>query len=202
MTYEFAGGYELITGLGAEKLNDSNENEVQYNLELKGQLDDYVSGFVLFKKEPIDDTVDAVEDGLNRQYVQTGLTVETELGVTFGGDLRYSLYSDDNEQKRFYWFSSYSIFGESLQLDVRYAYQYLINKDVNGPDSLASEVGNDDYVTNYWSPDNYTEHRLALELKKDFFGYLTDMENKMSYFKFDAGVSLEDQENIKKARLR
>ena len=196
MTYEFAGGYELITGLGAEKLNDSNENEVQYNLELKGQLDDYVSGFVLFKKEPIDDTVDAMEDGINRQYVQTGLTVETELGVTFGGDLRYSLYSDDNEQKRFYWFSSYSIFGESLQLDVRYAYQYLINKDVNGPDSLSSEVGEDDYVTNYWSPDNYSEHRLALELKKDFFGYLTNMENKMSYFKFDAGVSLEDQENI------
>jgi tetratricopeptide (TPR) repeat protein len=196
MTYEFAGGYELITGLGTEKINASSENEVQYNLELKGQLDDYVSGFVLFKKEPIDDTVDAMENGINRQYVQTGLTVETELGVTFGGDLRYSLYSDDNEQKRFYWFSSYSIFGESLQLDVRYAYQYMINKDVNGPDALASEVEDEDYVTDYWSPDNYTEHRLALEFKKDFFGYLTDMENKMSYFKFDAGVSLEDQENV------
>ena len=196
MTYEFSDNYEFTTGLGAEKLNDSSESEIQYNFELKGQLDDYVSGFVLFEKAPIDDTVEAMEDGIFRQFIQTGLTIETELGVTFGGDLRYSMYSDDNEQNRFYWFSSYSIFGETLQLDFRYAYQYLANKDVNGPEGSSYDDTYDDFIQDYWSPETFSEHRLGLQLKKDFFGYLTDVENKMSYFRFDTGISLEDEENI------
>lgn len=196
MTYEISSNYEFITGLGAEKFNDSSESEVQYNVELRGQLDDYVSGFLLLEKTPIDDTVSSLEEGIYRQSVKTGLTVETELGVTFGGDLRYSVYSDDNEQNRFYLFSSYSIFGETLQLDLRYAYQYLANKDINGSDVELLEDMNDDFVENYWSPEKYSEHRLALQLKKDFFGSLTDLENKMSYFRFDTGLSLEDEENI------
>ena len=196
MTYEFSGNYEFIAGIGAEKFNDSSQSEVRYNFELRGQLDDYVSGFVLFEKAPIDDTVSSIEEGIYRQFIQTGLTVETELGVTFGGDVRYSMYNDDNEQKRFYWFSSYSIFGEALQLDLRYAYQYLANKDINAPESWFGGDINDDFVRNYWSPEKYSEHRLGLQLKKDFFGSLTDVENKMSYFLFDTGLSLEDEENI------
>jgi len=196
MTYEFSGNYEFITGIGAEKFSDNSDNEMRYNFELRGQLDDYVSGFVLFEKAPIDDTVTSIEDGIYRQFIQTGLTVETELGVTFGGDLRYSLYNDDNEQNRFYWFSSYSIFGETLQLDLRYAYQYLSNKDINAPESGFTDDINDDFVTDYWSPEKYSEHRVGLQLKKDFFGSLTDVENKMSYFRFDTGLSLEDEENI------
>lgn len=196
MTYEFSGNYEFITGIGAEKFSDNSENEIRYNFELRGQLDDYVSGFVLFEKAPIDDTVKSIEDGIYRQFIQTGLTVETELGVTFGGDLRYSLYNDDNEQNRFYCFSSYSIFGETLQLDLRYAYQYLSNKDINGLEGGFTDDINDDFVTTYWSPEKYSEHRVGLQLKKDFFGSLTNIENKMSYFQFDTGLSLEDEENI------
>jgi len=196
MTYEFSGNYEFITGVGAEKFNDSSESEVRYNFELRGQLDDYVSGFVLFEKAPIEDTVSSIEEGIYRQFIKTGLTVETELGVTFGGDLRYSMYNDDNEQNRFYWFSSYSIFGETLQLDLRYAYQYLANKDINAPEGWLGDDINDDFVKNYWSPEKYSEHRLGLQFKKDFFGSLTDVENKMSYFRFDTGLSLEDEENI------
>ena len=196
MTYELSGNYELITGLGAEKLNDSNDSEIRYNFELKGQLDDYVSGFILYEKAPITDTVEAIKEEIYRQYIQTGLTIETELGVTFGGDLRYSVYDDDNEQKRFNWFSSYSIFGETLQLDVRYAYQYLINKDVNVPENQMIVDTYDNFIEDYWSPEKFSEHRLGLQLKKDFFGSLTEVENKMSYFRFDTGVSLEDEENI------
>lgn len=196
MTYEFASSYELITGLGAEKFNDSSENEIQYNFELKGQLDDYVSGFVLYEKEPVDDTVEALKEAIFRQFIQTGLTVETEVGITFGGDLSYSLYSDDNEQNRFYLFSSYSIFGESLQFDIRYHYQYLANKDVNDSEGGVSDDMSDDLVEIYWSPESYSEHRLGFQLKKDFYGYLTDVENKISYFRFDTGISLEDEENI------
>ena len=196
MTYEFSGNYELITGVGAEKFNDDSDNEVRYNFELRGQLDDYVSGFILFEKEPIDDTVASIEDGIYRQFIQTGLTVETELGVTFGGDLRYSLYNDDNEQNRLYWFSSYSIFGETLQLDLRYAFQYLSNKDISSSEGEFAADLNDDFVESYWSPEKYSEHRLGLQLKKDFFGSLTSVENKMSYFRFDTGLSLEDEKNI------
>ena len=196
MTYEFSGNYEFLTGIGVEKFNDSSESEIRYNFELRGQLDDYVSGFVLFEKAPLEDTVSSIEEGIYRQFIQTGLTVETEFGVTFGGDLRYSMYNDDNEQNRFYWFSSYSIFGETLQLDLRYAYQYLANKDINAPEGWLGDDINDDFVKNYWSPEKYSEHRLGLQLKKDFFGSLTDFENKISYFRFDTGLSLEDEENI------
>ncbi|PHR28310.1 MAG: hypothetical protein COA36_06975 [Desulfotalea sp.] len=196
MTYEYSRNYELVTGIGVEKLNDSAGGEVQYNLQLKGQLDDYVSGYVLYAKAPVDDTVEAIEEGIYRQFLQTGLTIETELGVTFGGDVQYSLYSDNNEQNRFYWFSSYSFFGDSLQLDVRYAYQYLRNKDINGSENDFNGGHSDDFVQIYWSPDSYSEHRIGLQLKKDFFGYLTDVENKISYFRIDTGISLENEENI------
>ncbi|BHH83319.1 tetratricopeptide repeat protein [Desulforhopalus sp. 52FAK] len=196
MTYEFGSGYELSGLLGAEKFNGSNDGETQYNVKFNGQLDDYVSGFILFEKEPVDDTVAVLEDNLYRQFIQTGMNIETELGVSFGGDIQYSMYSDDNERNRFYLYSSYSIFGDTLQFDLRYSYQFLASKDINGPDGISSENINEDFVTSYWSPETYSEHRLGFQLKKDFFGYLTDLENKMSYFVIDTGLSLEDEETV------
>ncbi len=196
MSYEFAEDYELIAGIGTEKFTDTSNSETQYNIELKGQLDDFISGFVHFQKEPVDDSVASLKDNIYRRFLQTGLSVETELGVTFGGDLEYSIYSDENERNRFYLYSSYSIFGDSLQFDMLYSYQYLANKDINGPDGVFSEDVNNDFVKSYWSPDSFSEHRLGLQVKKDFFGYLTDFENKMSYALFDAGISLEDEENV------
>lgn len=196
MSYEFAKDYELLAGIGTEKFSDSTNSETQYTIELKGELDDYVSGFVHFQKEPVDDSVASLKDNVYRRYLQTGLTIDTELGVTLGGDLQYSIYSDKNEQNRFYLYSSYSIFKESLQFDMRYSYQYLASKDINGSDGIFSEDINNDFVKSYWSPESFSEHRVGVQVKKDFFGYMTDIENEMSYFLFDTGLSLEDEENV------
>lgn len=196
MSYDFTDNSELVAGVGTEKFSDSRNSETQYNIQFSSQLDDYVSGFVLYQKEPVDDSIASLEANISRRLLQTGLTIESESGITFGGDIEYSLYSDENERNRFYLFSSYSLFGESLRFDMRYSYRYLTNKDINGPDGIASEDANNDIVRSYWSPDSFSEHRLGLQVKKDFFGYLTEVENKLSYFLFDAGISLEDEENV------
>lgn len=196
MNYEFEGGYELRTEIGTEKVNSAGDSLVHYNFELRGKLDDYVSGTIQYKKESVEDSVEAVKEGVYRQFLKTGLSIETEFGIAFGSDLRYSIYSDDNDQKRFSFFSSYSLFGDTTQFDIRYDYQYLFNKDYNDGVGRDSRLFDDDYIDLYWSPETYSEHRLGVQVKKDFFGYLTDIENKMSYFLFDTGVSLEDEENL------
>ncbi|MCP4338889.1 MAG: tetratricopeptide repeat protein [Desulfobulbaceae bacterium] len=195
-TYEFSKAYELVLGAGAEKLTDGKDDtDYNYEIELKGQLDDYVNGYVLFEKKSVYDTITAIQQQITYQAFETGLSIETPLGLSFGGDLHHRYYSDDNSQNRFHLFSSYSIFGESVELALRYEYQYLNNDDDNSSElKIPGFTSTDEPV--YWSPSSYKEHRMTLKFKQDFLGYEQGTKKSMSYYEIDNGVGFEDHENL------
>lgn len=194
-TYEFTKAYELVLGAGAEKLTDGKgDTDYQYEIEFKGQLDDYVDGYVLFEKRPVYDTIEAIQRQITFQAIETGLSVETPIGLSFGGDLHHRNYSDDNSQNRFHLFSSYAIFGETSQLALRYDYKYLDNDYVNN--SKADISGNTSYDPLYWSPSSFTEHLMGLRFQHDFLGYEQGKERSMSYYAIDNAIGFEENENL------
>jgi predicted Zn-dependent protease len=195
-TYEFTKAYELVLGAGAEKLTDGNDDtDYHYEMEFRGQLDDYVNAYVLFEKRSVYDTITAIQQQITYQTVETGLSVETPIGLSFGGDLHHRYYSDDNTQNRFHMFSSYSIFGESVELALQYEYQYLNNDDDNSSELKNSGIASPDEPS-YWSPSSFTEHRMTVHFKHDFLGYEQGTKKSMSYYEIDNGLGFEDNENL------
>ncbi len=192
-TYEFTKAYELILGGGAEKITGNSNPGFQYEVELKGQLDDYVNAYVLLEKKQVYDTIEAIQRQITYQSFETGLSIETPVGLSFGGDLRHRYYNDSNGENRFHGYSSYSIFGESLQVAVRYDYQYLINDDANKAPGTVGESMDELF---YWSPSFFTEHRLNLHFQHDFLGYQQGEKKSMSYYSIDNAIGFEDNENL------
>ncbi len=194
-TYEFTKAYELVLGVGAEKVDNDSDIIYQYEIEIKGQLDDYITGYALFEKRPVYDTIRAIEQQVTFQSLATGLRIETPVGLSFGGDLDHRYYSDDNAENRFHGYSSYSIFGKSLQLALGYDFHYQTSDDKNSLEQAVSKNSSYDESL-YWSPSTYTEHRITLHFQHDFLGYEQGSKKSMSYYAIDNGVGLEDNENI------
>lgn len=194
-TYEFSKGYELVLGFGTEQLTGDSDTGYQYEIELKGQLDDYVSAYALLEKRQVYDTIAAIQQQITYQAIETGLSVETPIGLSFGGDLYHRDYNDGNAQNKFHGYSSYTIFGDSLRAAFRYDYQYLINDDDNrsNPDSDWEELGNE---LLYWSPSTFSEHRLSFHFQHDFLGYEQGAKKGMSFYSIDNAIGLEDNENV------
>ena len=113
--------------------------------------------------------------------------------MSFGGDLRHQFYNDDNGENRFHGYTSYSIFGESLQLGLRYDYQYLTNDDENKGPAGSEERTDAPY---YWSPSFFTEHRFNVHFQHDFLGFQQGTKKSMSYYSIDTAVGFEDNENV------
>jgi len=194
-TYEFSKAYELILGAGTEKLYDNSDTGYQYEIGLKGQLSDNVNGYVHLEKRQVYDTLAAIKQQVTFQAIETGLSLETPMGLSFGGDLHHRYYNDGNSQNKFHGYSSYTIFGDSLQLALRYEYQYLNNDDTNSRVSARARRLSDDEPL-YWSPSSFNEHRFSLYFQHDFLGYEHESKKSMSYYAIDNAVSLEDNENL------
>ncbi len=193
--YEFSKGYELILGAGSEKFDSDRDIGYQYEFEFKGQLDDYVNAYMLVEKRQVYDTVEAIEQQITFHAVETGLSIETPLGLSFGADLQHRIYNDDNSENRLHGYSSYNIFDESLQWALRYDYQYLTSKDGSNSEWNASgEVFRDELP--YWSPASFSEHRVSLHFQHDFLGYEQETKKSMSYYAIDNAIGFEDNENI------
>ncbi len=192
-TYEFTKAYELILGGGAEKITGNGNASFQYEARLNGQLDDYVNAYVLLEKRSVYDTIASIEQQITYQAFETGLSIETPVGLSFGGDVRRRYYNDGNGENRFHGYSSYSIFGESLQLALRYDYQYLTNDDENKTQGGAGDASDEPF---YWSPSFFTEHRVNLHFQHDFLGFQQGTKKSMSYYALDNAIGLEDNENV------
>lgn len=194
-TYEFTKAYELVMGAGMEKLTGDSDTGYSYEFEFKGQLDDYIDAYVLLEKRQVYDTIAAIQQQITFQAIKTGLSIETPMGLSFGGDLHHRYYNDGNSQNRFHGYSSYSLFGESLQLALRYEYQYLTSDDENSSvPEISGEASPDELL--YWSPSSFTEHRMTLHFQHDFLGYEQGTKKSMSYYAIDNTIGLEDNEKL------
>ncbi|MGB3212656.1 MAG: tetratricopeptide repeat protein [Desulforhopalus sp.] len=194
-TYEFTKAYELVIGAGTEKLNGDSDTGYQYEMEVKGQLDDYVNAYMLVEKRQVYDTVAAIKQQVTYQAIETGLNIETPIGLSLGGDLAHRYYNDDNSQNRFQVYSGYSMFKETIELALRYKFQYLTSDDEKLSQSTIFGTGSSDDPV-YWSPSSFTEHRLTLHFQHDFLGYELGNQKSMSYYSIDNAIGFEDNENF------
>lgn len=193
--YEFAKDYELTLGGGAEKMDGISNAKFLYQMAVKGQLDENFHAYIEWEKSLVYDTVEAIKEGVSQQGIETGLYCETPFGLTFGGDFRHRNYSDSNTQNRFHGYTSYGLFGETIQLSFRYDYQHFANTDTNPADRQPDEVLPQD-VLFYWSPSTFSENLLTLHFQHDFLGYQQGTKRGISYYAIDTSVGYEDPENI------
>jgi hypothetical protein len=187
--WEFSRNSALRIGGGGEKLINEGSAEILCDIKIEGQLDDYVDSYVLYERKPVYDTVAALREHIFYHAVETGLNIETSIGIAFGGDLWHRSYNDGNAQNRFHGYSSYTLFGDSLHLAFRYDYHYLTNDDAN-------DQGGVDGVQLYWSPSFYKEHRLSLHFQHDFNGYEQGVKRGGSFYSVDGIVGFEDDDTI------
>ena len=194
-TYEFSKGYDLVLGAGAEKFSNESDLNYPYEIQLNGQLDDYVNGHVLFEKRQVYDTVEAIQQQITYKAIETGVSIETPLGLSFGGDILHRFYNDKNSQNKLHGYTSYSIFGESVQWSFGYEFLYLTSDDKSNSRSNISEKEFFDDLP-YWSPSSFSEHRLNLHFQHDFLGFEQGAKKSMSYYSIDNTIGFEDNERM------
>lgn len=195
--FELSPSYELTAGVGAEKLNGESGADFLYELRLDAQLDDHLKGFLVIDERLVYDSIESITQHLKARSISTGLSVDTSLGLAFGGDLLYRTYDDDNSQNRFHGFTTYTIFGETVRLDFRYDFNFL-NSDLTNPtndNGLIADSENET-VTSYWSPDEFNEHQIGIHFQHDFLGYDDGENRKMSYYSVDASIGAEDDDTL------
>ncbi len=193
--YEFAKDFELTFAGGSEKMDGTSNVSMVHKIALKGQLDEYFHTYIAWAKALVDDTVMALEEGITQQEIEAGLYCETPQGLTFGGDFRHRNYSDKNSQNKFHVYTSYGIFGESMNLSLRYDYQFLKNTETNQSDLPVTEDHTQD-VLFYWSPASFSENLVTLHFQHDFLGYQQGAKRKISYYALDNSIGYEDLETL------
>lgn len=189
IVYEFANDFEFILGGGTEKLDGSSDVRFLYETAVKGQLDQYFNAYLAWQKDYIYDTVAAIHEDISSQGIETGLTCETPFGISLGGDFRHRNYSGGNLQNKFHGFSSYALYGDNINLSLRYDYQYLTNSDANPNDTTSDEDILDGVF--YWSPDSFSEHLVTLHYQHDFLGYQQGKKQGVSYYSIENAVGTE-----------
>ncbi|HSL41188.1 MAG TPA: hypothetical protein VK857_12515, partial [Desulforhopalus sp.] len=195
-TFDFGRHYELTLTAGAEKFNGESNTVFTSEALLRGQVDDFASGYVLVGQRLVEDSVATVQEQITYTQIKTGLDLETIIGATFGGDIAHRNYSDGNSQNRFHGYSSYSVFGEAQRLEFRYDFDYFTSTDeYTGREEI--EPGEAELnQTRYWSPDNFTEHRFGINFRHDFLGYKEDKKSGTSFYSLSNTIGLEDNATI------
>ncbi|OEU50789.1 MAG: hypothetical protein BA866_12855 [Desulfobulbaceae bacterium S5133MH15] len=184
---------DLLFSGSAERFDGRSGTNFHYSLGLRSQLDDYFSVYMEGYRSKVDDTMDAVIDGIYSDGFEIGLTGETPAGLTIGGDYRHQYYSDGNSQNRFHAFSSYKIYREAMHFGLQYDYQYLDNSDSNR--ETRAEDGSESVEKLYWKPATYSEHKLTLHFQQLIKGdYGSD--DLLSYYTFDNSLGYEDPQNL------
>ena len=192
-TIELLSDTDLLFSGQAERLEGKAGANFYYSLGLRSRLDDHFSVHMEAYKKKVDDTLDALIEGVYSDGVEIGLRGETSVGLLFGGDYRHRYYSDGNSQDQFHGYSSYNIYGEVVKFSVQYDYAYLENADSNEGIVVTDISGNEDNL--YWKPDRYTGHSMTAHFQHLIKGnYGSD--GLKSYYSFDNSLGFEDYEDI------
>jgi len=120
---------------------------------------------------------------------------DTSYGLYMGGDFGHNRFSDDNSQERFHGITKYTLFGETLQLDFKYDFNYFTSEETNDliPGERALEPLNG---LSYWSPATYKEHRGGIAFRHNFLGFEEAGDRKMSYYSLEAALGYEDDQTL------
>ncbi len=180
---------DISMGLGGDFANADADNFL-YMLQLKGRIDNYISGNISLRQDTVDDTIQAIRQGIYHKDFETGLKIDYFPRLFFGGDYRYRQYTDSNYQNWYHLWTSYDLFGEMSLLQLKYEYSTLQNTRANlgRNDDFLSDFSSGDLP--YWSPGVYWQHLLTIRFKHDIE---TDSAARSgnSYYAFDYSFGYE-----------
>ncbi len=195
-TIELFSDTDLLYSAQAERLEGRTGANFYYSLGLRSRLDDYFSSHIEGYKIKVDDTLDALIEGIYSDGFEIGLSGETPVGLLFGGDYRHRYYSDGNSQDQYHGYSSYNIYGEVVHFSVQYDYIYLENTNSNEGSPVLDTGSNEDNL--YWKPSRYNGHGLTVHFQHLIKGnYGSD--GLKSYYSFDNSINYEDYEDTQNA---
>ncbi len=194
-TIELGTDYELLIGAGIEKLDSTSSVKLQYNLTLKGQLDDYLKAYFSIKKMPVTDTVHAIEEQIYYQGVGAGFNFDTPVGISIGGDYLNLDIDGGNSQRKYHWSTSYNIFYDFSELVFQYDYRHFSSDKENGGGLTENLVFTKDSLY-YWSPDSFYEQLLSVHFKHYYLGYREANRLAKSYYSLNGGFGYEDDRDL------
>lgn len=192
---------DLTAGLGGNKNVGKSPEEngatthddvtPLYRFEARGRIGDELHGFVRLSQDVVDDTVQALKEGITRRDLEGGVSVDLLPRLFCGGEYLFREYSDANQQNRYHVWVSYLLFREPTLLRVTYG-QELLNNDSTNLGRFAADDGPfapGDHP--YWSPGEYWQNLLSVrfehQLAADVFG-----RKAPSYYALDYSVGYEE----------
>ncbi len=165
---------DLVFAVGQEKPDDDFESTFLYDFYINGRIGDIVQGYFGLSRNIVDDTLDAVKQGINTQEYEGGITLDFLPRLFGGAEYVYTDYSDDNHRSRYEFWSSYTIFSEPTHLQLRYGYEYINSATGNLKRDYSIQSGFAPEDHPYWSPENYYQHLFTIsfehQLAEDILG--------------------------------
>ena len=198
--YSFYPHYsvDFITRIGADKAAGSKSDEEHgynitplYHLEMRGRIGDDLHGFIRLKQDVVDDTVQALEEGIRKRDLEGGVQLDILPRLFCGGEYLFREYSDANYQNRYHVWASYIIHSEPTLLQIKYGQELFHHADGNMGRDFFYENGFAPGDRPYWSPkeywQNYASVHFAHQLAADVLG-----RSAPSYYTLDYTFGYED----------
>ncbi|MEN8198434.1 MAG: hypothetical protein ABFR63_00040 [Thermodesulfobacteriota bacterium] len=166
---------DFQVALGADRADDNRHGtSFLYELRANGRIGDMVQGYGRVSQDVVDDTVEALDEGIKSKAYEVGFSLDF-LPRLFGGyEYGFTEYSDANHQNRYGLWTSYILRSEPQLLQLRYGYEYSHNADTNKGRDFSQETGFDQQDHPYWSPKEYWQHLFTVsfehQLAEDVLG--------------------------------
>ncbi|MBU1986043.1 MAG: hypothetical protein KJ846_02315, partial [Proteobacteria bacterium] len=196
--YSFYPHYnvDFITRVGVDKsVNEYNQPHFDtiplFHLEMRGRIGDDLHAFVSLDQDIVDDTVEALEQGISRRDVEGGVRMDILPRLFCGGEYLFREYSDANHQNRYHVWATYIIHSEPTLLQVTYGQEFQHNAEVNMGRDFSSENGFMPGDHPYWSPKEYWQNLVSVhfehQLAADVLG-----RSAPSYYTLDYSFGYDD----------
>lgn len=195
------GVWEVIEGtsidydLGVHILDDEGDTTLLYDVRFEHRFEEYLKGYMVFGQHLVDDTLDSLRSGLDYRNIDVGFALDGENGFIVGTEFSRRSYSDDNNQNRMYFWTSYSLFSEFTTWTMKYSFT-LQQNSIEGVEAIDEETGNSSYSLSYWSPESYSVHMARLDYTQLLKSFERFSATDSGYYTFGVRIGYESDENI------
>jgi tetratricopeptide (TPR) repeat protein len=197
-TYSFYphSNVDFITKIGADKPDEQQGHSHYdvtplYHLEMRGRIGDELHGFARLRQDVVEDTVQALEQGISKRDMEGGVRVDLTSRLFGGGEYLFREYSDANHQNRYHVWVSYILHSEPTLLQVTYGQELSHNAAGNMGRDFSYESGFAPGDHPYWSPKEYWQNQISVhfehQLAADVLG-----RSAPSYYTLDYSFGYED----------
>lgn len=196
--YSFYPHYnvDFITRIGADKPDEEYDHAHYdvtplYHLEMRGRIGDELHGFVSLSQDVVDDTVQALEQGIRKRDLDGGVRVDILPRLFCGGEYLFREYSDANHQNRYYVWASYILHSEPTLLQITYGQELLNNAEGNRGRDFSFENGFVPGDHPYWSPKEYWQNLVSVHFKHQLAADVLG-RSAPTYYTLDYSFGYED----------